>query len=172
MRAHTLFTPSRPLDPFVFSLLWLAVSSAPCTHRDMRFFSSSRKSLVPCQSNWYHRSRGYKPTLIRLMTGADKMPDGLSGLKHRSLPVHLLSPPLFIRYGVSVHVSSFFQLDKIHFFCVCCLLPHRRVLSYPYELQFHDVGIWKRSLSHIPTSSATRLRSYLLSFPTEFSCQP
>ncbi len=101
---YTPVYPFRPLHPFVFSVLWFAVFPAPCTHGDMRSLSSSRKSSVPCQSKWYRRGRGYKPTLIRLMTGADKMPDGLSGLKHRSLPVHLFFP-LFI-CGMYVHVRG------------------------------------------------------------------
>ncbi len=102
------------IPPFTRSNLFIPLSFLSCgsrsfphhapTHRDMRSLSSSRKSSVPCQSKWYRRSRGYKPTLIRLMTGADKMPDGLSGLKHRSLPVHLFFP-LFI-CGMYVHVRG------------------------------------------------------------------
>ena len=43
--------PTRLSVPLSFLFLWLAVSSAPCTHRDIRSLSSSRKSSVPCQSN-------------------------------------------------------------------------------------------------------------------------
>ena len=56
--------PRRSLCIHVFFLsCGSRIFSAPCTHRDRRFYSSSRKLSVPCQSTWYHRNGGSKPTL-------------------------------------------------------------------------------------------------------------
>ena len=64
LAAHMPNHPSWLLRPFVFSLLWLAVSSAPRTHRDIRSLSVPENISVPCQSNRSHRTRGCKPLMF------------------------------------------------------------------------------------------------------------